>query len=101
MSEPGIYSSGIAHFMVLGAPQEIHKVVERLPVDRQQKVLEFAQKLTQTDQATVPLSVPTTPLPAGTPGSAILQMRFMSSREDAEAMERALEDCERIEADEH
>ena len=81
--------------------EEIHKVVERLPVDRQQKVLEFAQKLTQTDQATVPLSVPTTPLPAGTPGSAILQMRFMSSRKDAEAMERAVEDCERIEADEH
>jgi hypothetical protein len=49
----------------------------------------------------VPLSVPTTPLPPGTPGSALLQMRFMSSREDAEAMERALEDCERIEADEH
>ncbi len=81
--------------------EEIHKVVERLPLERQQRVLEFAQRLTQTSQTTVPLSVPTTPLPPGTPGSALLQLRFMSSREDAEAMERALEDCERIEADEH
>ena len=81
--------------------EEIHKVVERLPLERQQRVLEFAQRLTQTSQPTVPLSVPTTPLPPGTPGSALLQLRFMSSREDAEAMERALEDCERIEADEH
>ena len=80
--------------------EEISKIIERLSLDRQQKVLEFAQKLTQTDQATVPLSLPTTPLPPGTPGSALIQMRFMSSREDAEAMERALEDCERIGAGE-
>ena len=43
------------------------------------------------------LSLPTTPLPPGTPGNALLQLRFLSSREDAEAMERALQDCERIE----
>ena len=77
--------------------EEIHKVVERLPVDRQQRVLEFAQRLTQADQTIVPLSLPTTSLPPGTPGSALLQMRFMSSREDAEAIECALEDCESIE----
>lgn len=80
--------------------EEINKLVERLPLDRQQKVLEFAQKLTQTDQTSIPLSLPTTPLPPGTPASALLQMRFMSSREDAEAMERALEDCEKVDADE-
>lgn len=80
--------------------EEIHKLVERLPLDRQQRVLEFAQNLTKTDQASIPLSLPTTPLPPGTPGTALLQMRFVSSREDAEAMERALEDCEKIDADE-
>ena len=80
--------------------EEIHKLVERLPPDRQQRVLEFAQKLTQIDQSSIPLSLPTTPLPPGTPGTALLQLRFMSSREDAEAMERALEDFEQVDADE-
>ncbi len=81
--------------------EEIHKIVERLSLDQQQRVLEFAQRLTQIYRGTAPLSLPTTPLPPGTPGSALLQMHFISSREDAEAMERALEDCERIEPDEH
>ena len=40
-------------------------------------------------------------LPPGTPGSALLRLHFFSSREDAEAMEHALEDCERIEEDEY
>ncbi len=74
--------------------EEIHKIVERLPLTYQQRVLEFVQSLTQTDQTTVPLSFPSTPLPPGTPGSALLQVRFKPSREDVEAMERALEDCE-------
>ncbi len=77
-------------------PDEIHKIVKRLSPDRQEKVLEFAQKLTQSDQASMQLSLPTTPLPPGTPGSALLQLRFISSHTDIEAMERALEDCERI-----
>ena len=81
--------------------EEISKIVERLSLDRQQKVLEFVQKLTQTDQTSTPLSLPTTPLPPGTPGSTLLQLRFLSSREDVEAMERALVDCERVEEDEY
>ena len=81
--------------------EEISKIVERLSLDRQQKVLEFVQKLTQADQTSTPLSLPTTPLPPGTPGSTLLQLRFLSSREDVEAMERALEDCERVEEDEY
>ncbi len=81
--------------------EEIRKVVERLPLDQQQKVLEFAQGLIQTYQTSASLSMPTTPLPPGTPGSALLQLRFRSSREDARAMERALEDTERIEPDEY
>lgn len=74
--------------------EEILKLAEQLPPDHQQKVLEFAQRLTQADQTPLPFSWPTTPLPPGTPGSALL--RFKLPREDAEAMERALEDCERI-----
>ncbi len=81
--------------------EEIHKLVERLPPDRQWQALEFLRGLAQTNQTNVPLSQPTTPLPPGTPGSVLLKLRFMSSKEDVEAMERALEDCERIEVDEH
>ena len=76
--------------------EEIHKLVERLPPDRQWQALEFIRRLAQANQANVPLSEPTTPLPPGTPGSALLKLHFMSSKEDIEAMERALEDCERI-----
>lgn len=80
--------------------EEIHKIVEHLPPDHQQQILEFAQRFTQTGRTNVPLLMPTTPLPPGTPASELLKLRFRSSREDAEAMERALEDCERIEPDE-
>ena len=73
--------------------EELHKTVERLSPNDQRQVLEFAQRLTETEQASVPMAVPTTPLPPGTPGSALL--RFKLPLEDAEAMERALEDCER------
>ena len=81
--------------------EEIHKLVERRTPNRQWQALEFIRRLAQTNQANVPLSEPTTPLPPGTPGSALLKLRFMSSKEDVEAMERALEDCERIEPDEY
>ena len=77
--------------------EEIHKIVEQLSPYYQRQVLEFVQNLKRTDQTATPLFVPTTPLPPGTPGSALLQLHFMSSPEDVEAMERALEDCERIE----
>jgi hypothetical protein len=81
--------------------EELNKLVERLSLAQQKKVLEFAQQLKETEQTSIPLSFPTTPLPPGTPGSALLRLHFMSSKEDAEAMERALEDCERIEVDEY
>ena len=75
--------------------EEIHKLFEQLSPDRQRRVLEYAQILAQTDRlATFP---PTTPLPPGTPGRALL--RFKLPPEDVEAMELALEDCERIEND--
>jgi hypothetical protein len=81
--------------------EELQKIVEQLSPYYQRLVLEFAQRLTETEQASVPLSAPTTPLTPGTSGSALLKLRFELSPEDVEAMERALEDCERIEPDEH
>jgi len=78
-------------------PEEIRSLVERLSPDLQRQVLKFAQGLARTSKDIVPL--PKTPLPPGTPGSALL--RFKLPVEDAEAMERALEDCERIEPDEY
>jgi len=80
-------------------PEEINTIVERLSPDYQRRVLEFAQELAQTDYTLS--SLPRTPLPPGTPSSVLLKLRFKSSKEDVEAMERALEDCERIEPDEY
>jgi hypothetical protein len=74
-------------------PEEIRSLVERLPPDLQRQVLNFAQGLTRIYKDTV--SLPKTPLPPGTSGATLL--RFKLPIEDAEAMERALEDCERIE----
>ena len=75
----------------------IYHVVERLSPDYQRRVLEFAQGLSQTDYTIA--SLPTTALPPGTPGNVLV--RFKLPLEDVEAMERALEDCERIEPDEY
>lgn len=81
--------------------EELNKLVEQLSPDRQQRVLEFAQGLAQTQRAI--LSLPKTPLPPGTSGRALLAALQNSklSSEDVDAMERALEDCERIEPDEY
>jgi hypothetical protein len=73
--------------------EEINKLFEQLSPDRQRRVLEYAQNLAKTDRQAPFL--PTTPLPPGTPGRALL--RFKLPPEDVDAMELALEDCERIE----
>lgn len=78
-------------------PEEIRSLVEHLPPDLQQQVLKFAKGLSRTPKDTV--SFPETPLPPGTPGTSLLRLKLPS--EDVEAMERALEDCERIEPDEY
>ncbi len=78
-------------------PEEIRSLVERLSPNLQERVLKFAQGLAQTQEES--LSLPRTPLPPGTPGSTLLH--FKLPLEDAEAMEHALEDCERIEPDEY
>ena len=78
-------------------PEEIRSLVERLSPDLQQLVLKFAKGLARTNKDIAAL--PKTPLPPGTPGPTLL--RFKLPSEDVEAMERALEDCERIEPDEY
>lgn len=78
-------------------PEEIRTIVEHLSPAYQRQVLKFAQRLAQSNRDTVPL--PKTPLPPGTPAATLL--RFKLPIEDTEAMERALEDCERIEPDEY
>jgi hypothetical protein len=76
--------------------EEIDALVRRLPPERQKQVLEFARGLAQPER---PLTFqPQTPPMPPTPGSALL--RFKLPAEDVDAMERALEDCERIEPDE-
>ncbi|HZS78013.1 MAG TPA: hypothetical protein VFA41_15495 [Ktedonobacteraceae bacterium] len=77
--------------------EEIRVLIERLSPDYQQRVLEYAQALAQTQQALESLPTPT--LPPGTPGKVLLRLTL--PQEDAEAMERALSDCERIEPDEY
>jgi hypothetical protein len=78
-------------------PEEIRSLVERLSPDLQQQVLKFTKGLARTREDR--MSLPTTPLPPGTPGTTLL--RFKLPSEDIEAMERALVDCERIEPDEY
>jgi hypothetical protein len=77
--------------------EELHALVDRLSLDNQRRLLELAQMLNKVDQDTV--SFPKSKLPPGTPGSVLL--RFTLPLENAEEMERALEDCERIEPDEY
>lgn len=78
-------------------PDEIRKIVAQLPFEYQRRVLEFAEELVHTSSRASAL--PTTPLPPGTPGRALLH--FTLPMEDIEAIERALEDCEKVDSDEY
>jgi len=72
--------------------EEILTILEHLSPDYQRRVLEFAQGPAQTHQTAI-LS-PKAKLPPGT--SASVLMRFKLPLEDVEAIERALEDCEKV-----
>ena len=76
--------------------EQIYDLMKLLSPDNQRRVLEYAQNLAQIDRVTT--SLPKTPLPPGTSGRALLVALQNSklSSEDVDAMERALEDCERI-----
>ncbi len=71
--------------------EKIRTLVEKLSPQDQQQVLDLIEELSQIHRETGRVSK----LPPGTPGSALT--KFTLSPEDAEAMERAIQDCERIE----
>ncbi len=77
--------------------EELHEIVDSLSLDDQRRLLAYAHMLKETDPFLK--SLPKSELPAGTPGKVLL--RFTLPQEDAEEMERAIEDCERIEPDEY
>jgi hypothetical protein len=73
-------------------PEEVSTLLERLPPGDQQRVLDYARRLVNIPP------FPHTPLPPGSPPDVLL--RITVAPEVGEAMERALEDCERIDPDE-
>lgn len=73
--------------------EELTALLAQLPPSEQERVLNFAR-----DLARPPIVVKHSPLPPGTPGSVVAQLRV--SPEVGEAMQQALEDTERIWPDE-
>lgn len=72
--------------------EELNALMAQLPPREQERVLSFARELAH------PPVFPRTPLPPGTPGHVVASLRV--SPEAGEAMERALEEAERIWPDE-
>jgi hypothetical protein len=77
--------------------EKIHTLVEKLSPQDQQQVLDLIEELSQMHRGATPVSE----LPPGTPGKALLDLRFSLSPEEVDSMEKAIEDCERIDPDEH
>jgi hypothetical protein len=75
--------------------EQLRELMEHLSSENQKRVLEYAQALARTDQLVTSLPMP---LPPGISGAELLAKIQNSklSPEDIDAMERALEDCERI-----
>jgi hypothetical protein len=70
--------------------ERIHALVDQLPLDKQDQVLELIQELTSTGQ-TKPK------LPRGATAADIRNLHFSMSKEEIDSMERAImEDCERV-----
>lgn len=72
--------------------EEVNELLGRMPLDEQQRVLDYARRLANTPP------FPRTPLPLGTPPDVLLALTV--EPEVGEAMEQALEECERIDPDE-
>jgi hypothetical protein len=77
--------------------EEIQEAVAHLPPSDQQRVLAYVHALAQAAQTAPVSQLPHTPLPPGTPGSVIANLRVSPAL--GEALERALEDTERIDYD--
>jgi hypothetical protein len=72
--------------------EELNALMAQLPPKEQERVLEYARELAH------PPVFPHTPLPPGSPPDALLTLRVPP--EIADAMEKAHEECERIDEDE-
>lgn len=72
--------------------EELNALLAQLPPSEQERVLNFAR-----DLARPAFVIAHTPLPPGTPGSIVAQLRVPP--EVGESMERALADCEQIDPD--
>lgn len=71
--------------------EEIQKLLERLPERDQERVLSYVRSIASE------APFPHAPLPPGTPGAVVA--RLSVSPEVGEALERALEETERIDMD--
>ncbi len=76
--------------------EKIYTLAEKLSPQDQQRALEILEELALSHQEHPSLSK----LPPGTSGKDLLALKFSMSPEDIDAMEKAIEDCERIEPDE-
>ena len=75
--------------------ERLHTLVDQLSPDKQEQLLDFIEGLTGSE------GTQESQLPPGKPASELLSYRFSLSKEDIDAMERAImEDCERIDPDE-
>ena len=68
--------------------EELSSLIAQLPRREQERVLNFARDLAR------PPVFPHSPLPPGAPGHVVAKLRV--SAEAGEAMEKALEDTERV-----
>jgi len=80
--------------------EEVQTMFDRLSPGDQRRVLDFIQELQEISEVhQAILSLPKSPLPeGGVPAKALLGFKF--PLEVVEEIERALEDCERIDMDE-
>lgn len=78
--------------------EKIKILAAKLSPEQQEQVLVLIQELAHKQQEVSS----TLKLPPGTPGKALLALKFSLSPEDVDAMEKAIEeDCERIEPDDN
>jgi hypothetical protein len=73
-------------------PEELESLLARLSAADQRRLLEYARALASAEP------FPRSPLPPGTPGEVVARLRV--SPEVGEALERGLEESERIDPDE-
>lgn len=72
--------------------EQLQALAEQLSLEEKKRAIEIMQELIDADTSK-------SELPPGTPGSFFLKFSF--SPEDADAIEQAIEECERVYPDEY